>query len=213
VTTQTLWGDARLTLARWLGFGAVACLLACGLDVAALLAEPAGEPVGGFTAATALNLISLLPEAVVLGALLCLAAAVDSAGLRRSSLGRFVCMALVVVSRPFLSEDLGDAALVVLVLLMLVAVLAALIFRIWFGVALLRLRHRLGGVAAVLGWLELLAAASWLAFRVLFLVVDEPSAFDRADMLRSLAATVSCDLLLALLFLGIRDRLVGVPPA
>jgi hypothetical protein len=119
----------------------------------------------------------------------------------------------MVVARPVLSEDLGDAALVVLVPLMVGVALAGLGFRIWFGVALLRLRHRLGGVAAVLGWLELLAAASWLVFRVLLLVVDEPSDFDRADMLRSMAATVSCHLLLALLFLGIRDRLARESPA
>jgi hypothetical protein len=75
VSTLTLRGDERLALARWLWLGAVACLPACGLNVAALLAEPAGEPVGGFTAATALNLISLLPEAVILGALMCLATA------------------------------------------------------------------------------------------------------------------------------------------
>jgi hypothetical protein len=124
-----------------------------------------------------------------------------------------VAIALLVVLQPFVSKDLGDAALVLVGLLALVAVLAALGFRIWFGVALVRLRDRLGGMAAVLGWLELLAAASWLVFRVLFLVVDEPSDFDRADMLRSLVATLSCDLLLALLFLGIRDRLAGGPPA
>jgi hypothetical protein len=211
VTTLTLHGDARLNLTRWLLFGAVASLPACGLHVAALLAEPAGEPVGGFTAATALHLLALLLEAVVLGALLRLAGATDSAGLRRSSLGRYVSIALVVVLGSFLSKDLGDAALVLVALPALAAGVGALVFRVWFGVALIRLRHRLGSLAAVIGWLELLAAASWLAFRVLFLVVDEPSALDRADTLRSLVATVACDLLLALLFLGLRDRLAERP--
>jgi hypothetical protein len=213
VTTLTLRGDARLTLARWLWLGAVACLLACGLSVAALFAEPAGQPVGGFTAATALNLIALLPEAVVMGTLLHLAGAAGSAGLRRSSVGRFVSIALLMLLAPFLSKDLGDAALVLVVLPMLGAVVGALVFRVWFGVALLRLRHQLGGMAAVLGWLELLAAASWLVFRVLFLAIDQPSALDRADTIRSLVATVACDLLLALLFLGVRDRLTEATPS
>jgi hypothetical protein len=211
VTTLPLRGDERLALARWLLFGAVASLLECGLEVAALLAEPAGEPVGGFTAATALNLISLLPETVVLGALLHLAGAADSAGLRRSSLGRFVSIALLAVLSPFLSKNLGDAALVLVVLPMLGGLLAALVFRVWFGAALVRLRDRLGGMAAVLGWLELLAAASWLVFRVLLIASDDPSALDRVDTLRSLVAIVVCDLLLALLFLGLRDRLAERP--
>jgi hypothetical protein len=114
---------------------------------------------------------------------------------------------------PFLSKNLSDAALVLVVPLMLGGVLGVLVSRVWFGVALVRLRGRLGGMAAVLGWLELLAAASWLVFRGLFVASDEPSAFDRADMLRSLVATVACNLLLILLFLGLRDRLAVGPPA
>jgi hypothetical protein len=183
VTTQTLREDSRLT------------------------------PAGGFTAENALRLIALLPEAVVLGALLRLAGATDSAGLWRSSFGRYVSIMLLMVLGPFLSKDLGDAALVMVGLLVLGAVVGALVFRVWFGVALIRLRHRLGGLAAVIGWLELLAAASWLVFRVLLIASDDRIALDRVDMLRSLVATVACDLLLALLFLGLRDRLAGAPPA
>jgi hypothetical protein len=207
VTTLTLRGDARAALARGLLFGAVACLLAGGLDAASLLAGPPGAPGGGFSAETVLNLASILPEVVVLGALLRLAAAVDSAGLRRSSRCLFVTVWLLEVLRLFMGKGLSEAGLVVVGLLILVGALAALGFRVWFGVALLRARDRLGGVATVLGWLQLLGAASWLAFRVLLVASGEPSAFDRADTFRSLVNIVLNHLLLFLLFLGLRDRL------
>jgi hypothetical protein len=211
VTTLTLRGDERAFLARRLLFGAGACLLAGGLGVASLLAWPTGGPGGGFSAQTVLDLTSILPEAVVLCVLLRLAAAVESAGLRRSSLCLFVTIWLVDALRLFVSKGLGEAGTVMVVLLTLVGTLAVFGFRIWFGVALLRARDRLGGVAAMLGWLQLLWAAAWLAFRVLLVVSDEPSAIDRADTFRSLASIVLNNLLLFLLFLGARDWLAEAP--
>jgi predicted lipid-binding transport protein (Tim44 family) len=209
VTILTVQGDTRVALPRWLLFGAVACLLAAGLDVASLLAWPTGGPGDGFSAGTVLNLASIVPEVVVLCALLQLAKAAGSAGLRRSSLCLFVTIFLLEVLQLFVIKSLGEAALVVVALLTLAGFLAVLGFRIWFGVALIRVRDRLGGVAAVLGWLQLLSAGCWLAFRILLVVSDEPGAFDRADMFRGLVGIVLTNLLLFLLFLGLRDRLVA----
>jgi hypothetical protein len=213
VPTLTVPGDTRVALARWLLCGAVACLLAGGLNVASLLAWPTGGPGGGFSAGTILNLVSILPEVVLLCALLQLAGAVGSAGLRRSSLCLFVTIFLLEVLRLFVFKSLGEAGVVVVGLLMLIGALAVFGFRIWFGVALIRVRDRLGGVAAVLGWLQLLSAASWLAFRVLLVASDEPRALDRVDIFRSLVSIVLNNLLLFLWFLGLRDRLAEAPPS
>jgi hypothetical protein len=212
VTTPYLLDGERTSLAPRLWFGAAACLLTGGLGAAALLAWPTGGPADGFSAQTLLNLFSILPEAVVLGALVRLATAVHSPGLRRSSMCLFVSIWLMMLLRLFALRRLGEAGVVVVVLSLVVA-LAALTFRVWFGVALLRSRDRLGGVAAVLGWLELLLAASWLVFRVLLMASNEPSALDQADRLRGLASIVINNLLLFLLFLWFRDRLIGVPSA
>jgi hypothetical protein len=195
--------DERSSLARRLWFGAAACLLTGGLGVAALLAWPAGGPADGFSAQTLLNLFSILPEAVVLGALVSLATWVNSSGLGRSSVCLFVSFWLLQLLRLLEVKSEAD---VVIVGLVAVAVLA---FRVWFGVALIRARDRLGGVAAVLGWLELVSAACWLTFRVLLAASDDPRALDQVDLLRSLATIVLSNLLLYLLFMGLRDRLAA----
>jgi hypothetical protein len=194
---------------RLLSWGALASLAAGGLSAASVWREWSGGGTGhGFTASAVLNLFAVLPEIVVLFALLRLARAVVSSQLYRSSLCLYITFWLVALLSLFINKGLSEGLMIVLVIPMIVAVLAMLIFKIWFAVALIRVRDRLSGLAGVLGAVVLLNAGVWLVFRILSVIGDESSAFDRADSLRSLVGVVLSALLLFMLFLSVRDQLI-----
>jgi hypothetical protein len=194
---------------RLLFFGALASLAAGGLSAASALQVWKGGRAGyGFTAGNVLELLAALPEIVVLFALLRLAIAASSPHLYRSSQCLYIAFWFVDLVSVFFSKSLSEGLMIVLGISMLLGVLAILIFRIWFAVALIRARDRLGGIAGVLGVVIMLNAGAWVVLRSLMLLSDDASAFDWADSARSLIGIVLIALLLFLLFLGVRDRLI-----
>jgi hypothetical protein len=190
--------------------GALASLVAGGLLAASsLVAWNNGGGIGyGFTASAVLELAAIPPEVVVLVTLLRLAVGSLSPGLYYSGMCLFVTVWLLQVVSLFGGLGMSEGVEAGLLLVTALGALAAFGFRIWFGVALIRSRDWLGGLAGALGAVELLRAGSWLAFRVLLVASDEPAALDQADTVRGLVGVVLSSLLVFVLFLGVRDRLV-----
>ena len=209
MTTMTYWVSEHAGRTRRLMHGALASLVVGGLSVASILQEwGGGRSDLGFTAGSVLDLFAVLPGIVVLLALLELATAAGSTRLYRSSLCLYSTGWFTDLLRLFISENLSDVWAIVLIIPLALAVLAIIIFKIWFAVALIRLRDRLGGLAGMIGALVLLNLGAWLVFGVLSVIGDESGALDRVDTVRGLVSVVLNALLLFMLFLNVRDRLL-----
>jgi hypothetical protein len=203
---------------------ALAALVHSGLVAASIVLEwRRGQP-DGFTAGVALDLAAFLPALVVLLAMLRLAQTIDSTSLYRSSLWLFVCNGVRELLLLIPTRGLGDGPSLFLTLVVGVSVLAGIGLSIWYGLVLVRLREQLGGLAVLVGWIELARTAAWVIFKV-FLVVglaqgvagaraepdmdqvfDKVGALDRLDQIRALVGRVLTDLLLFCFFLALCDN-------
>jgi hypothetical protein len=213
MTAITVRADERADMILLMSFGALASLAAGGFSAASVLQEWRGGGTGnGFTAAGVLDLFAILPEIGVLFALTKLATALGSTQLYRSSLCLYFTFWFGDVLRLFINKNLSEVWSIVLMIPMVATILAVIAFKIWFAVAIIRVRNRVGILAGVMGAVILLNLSVSLVFRILLVIADELGPVDWADSVRSLVGVVLNALLLFLMFLSARDRLIeGLP--
>jgi hypothetical protein len=213
-------------LVRFLGWGAIAALLAGGLSASGLVVELLRGRRPPFTFADGLGLAAIVPQILVLCTYLKLAGAAGSQGLRRSSLCMFITFwahrLLGLVKTPTTDEG----ALLVVIPTLLVT-LAGIGFSVWFAGSLIRLRGELGVMAAVVGWAEILRTLGYVVLLVLMiqaglgapedLPVNDPrldelmAPLDKAAALRALIGWSVTAVLTVCFFLAVRDRAADRP--
>jgi hypothetical protein len=216
--------SAGAALARLLLWAALAALVRCGLGAASIVLEIRRGHQDGFTAASALELAGFLPALVVLLAFVHLAWAIDSPRLHRSSVWTCVFGWVAELLRSIPRSVTSEEVEVLHGLLIGVSLLVALGLGIWFDLTLLKLREKLGGLAALLGGAGLVYTAVWVIMKVILVVgladaaagatteteMDQAFAkvgpLHRIDLMVTLGGRVLTSLLTFCLFLAWRER-------